>query len=364
MSVIVLVLLIALAFGGEKHDSDHGHEDILKEIHMTEEAVKDLGIKIEPVKKVPAGRIIRIPAEVEENPLLSFSVYSPVEGIVRKIYVKEGDLVKKGQPVAEIYSPELANLIGEIEMARVRMETARKIYERDKELYKQRVIQYTRFYNSMIEYERAQGEYNALKERLRSFGDIKGYHLVLRSPGTGYVVDQNVVLGESVGPDRELFKIHSHDVLWVYGWADERTSHAVSIGMMGKVIHETGNQSCRIDFVGHEVDRKTRRVRIRCVAKNPGHKLKPGMFVKLEIRTGKERAILIPKSAVQEIEGKKVAFVWKGDGFDPREVHIKKEIDGYYVVEEGIKEGERIAISGTVFLKTKLVGVEEGGHTH
>ncbi len=360
MRVLLLLVFSLLVLGGEKHE----HHEEMQEIHMTEEALRELGIKLDVVKKRPAGKVVRMPAEVRENPLLSFSVYSPIEGIVRKIYVKEGDFVKKGDPVAEIYSPELADLIGELEMAKVKMETAKKIYERDKELYSQEVIPYTRFYNSMIEYERAKGEYLALKERLRSFGDIKGYHLLLRSPGTGYVVEQNVVLGEGVGPDRELFKIHSHDVLWVYGWADERSARMIREGMIGRVVHETGNQTCRVDFIGHEVDRKTRRVRIRCVANNPKHTLKPGMFVSLEIRTGGEMAILIPKSAVQDIEGKKVAFVWKGGKFEPREVHIEREVDGYYVVEEGVREGERIAVSGTVFLKTKLVGVEETGHTH
>lgn len=362
MMVLLFLVFLLSAYGGEKHD--HRHEELLKEIHMTQEALRELGIKIAPVKKGPVGRIVRIPAEVHENPLLSFSVYSPVEGIVRRIYVKEGDFVRKGDPIAEIYSPELADLIGELRMARVRMETARKIYERDKQLYEEKVIQYTRFYNSMIEYERAKGEYEALLSKLRSFGEIKGYHLLLRSPGTGYVVEQNVVLGESVGLNRELFKIHSHDVLWVYGWADERSAREIKEGVSAKIVHGELNQSCRVDFIGHEVDRKTRRVKIRCVAKNPKHRLKPGMFVRLEIRTEDGFAIVIPKGAVQEIEGKKVAFVWKGDHFEPREIHIEKEMDGYYVVEDGLKEGEKIAVSGTVFLKTKLVGVEETGHTH
>ena len=121
---------------------------------------------------------------------------------------------------------------------------------------------------------------------------------------------------------------------------------------------------CRIDFVGHEVDERTRRVKLRCIAHNRNHALKPGMFVTLKLRTGKKKALIVPKTAVQDIEGKKILFVWKGDHFEPRELHVEREIDGYYVVEEGVSEGERVAVSGTVFLKTKLVGVEEAGHAH
>ncbi len=371
MMRIVLPLLMSflLVYGGGEHGHEHEHEHEhgevpLEEIHLTEEQIKDLGIELYTVRKEPAGRLINIPAEVKENPLLSYAVFSPVEGIIRKLYVKEGDWVEKGTPVAEIYSPELADLVGELEMARVRMETAKKIYERDKELYAQRVIQYTRFYTSMVNYERAEGEFKALRERLKSYGDVKGYHLILRSPGEGYVVSQNVVLGESVGPDRELFRIHFHKVLWVYGWADERSAREIKEGMRAEVTLSDSLLPCRIDFIGHEVDEKTRRVKIRCVAHNRKHLLKPGMFVTLKVRTGKEKAILVPKTAVQDIEGKKILFVWKEDHFEPRELHILREVNGYYVVEEGVSEGERVAVSGTVFLKTKLVGVEEAGHAH
>jgi cobalt-zinc-cadmium efflux system membrane fusion protein len=365
MIALVLLMVVLFSFGGEKHEHEHKHEHTDSDhITLTDEAIKELGIELYVVRNRPAGKVIRIPAEVHENPLLSFSVHSPVQGIVRRLYVKEGDFVRKGQPVAEIYSPELAGLIGELEMAKVRMESARKIYERDKSLYEERVIQYTRFYDSMIRFERERGEYEALKERVDSYGEVRGYHLILKSPGTGYVVEQGVILGDSVSPDRVLFKIHSHEVLWVYGWAGEDEARELREGSKASVVTAGGGLSCTIDYIAHEVDRKTRRTKVRCIAKNRDHLLKPGMFVKLELSVGRETALLIPKKAVQEIEGERVVFVRTEEGFEARRIHILREIDGYYVVSEGLKEGERIAVSGTVFLKTKLVGVEEGGHAH
>ena len=363
---VLLLALAGLVYAGEEHKheekGDHGHGK--EEIHMTQAHIEELGIKLYTLKKEPSGKIIKMPAEVEENPLLNYSIFSPVEGIVRKLYVKEGDRVKKGSPLAEIYSPELANLIGDVQMAKVNMESARKVFERDRELYSQKVIPYTRFYNSMVEYERAKGEYEALLGKLNSYGEVKGYNLIIRSPGDGYVVSQEVALGDSVGLDSLLFKVHSHEVLWVYGWADERSALELMEGTKAEVESSEGNLPCLIDYIGHEVDRKTRRVKVRCVVKNRKHLLKPGMFVNLIVRTGGRPAILVPKSAVQEIEGEKVVFVRTEDGFEPREIKVLKELDGYYVVLKGLKEGEKVAVSGTVFLKTKLVGVEEGGHAH
>ncbi len=365
---ILSALLLSLVYAGEghKHENEEAHGEELheEEIHLSEEQFEALGIKLYELKKEPAGKLIKLPAEVRENLLTSYAIYSPLEGIVKKLYVKEGDRVKKGSPVAEIYSPELANLIGEVRIAKVNMESAKKIYDRDKTLYEEKVIDYTRYYTSMLEYERAKGEYEALSSKLKSFGELKGYHLLLRSPGSGYVVSQSVSLGESVGMDRELFEIHSHDVVWVYGWADEDSITHIKEGTEAKVISKFGNRPCKIDFIGHEVDRKTRRVEVRCVALNKKHILKPGMFVNLEVKTGGRKALMIPKTAVQDIEGKKVVFVRTDEGFEPREIKVLRELDGYYVVLEGLKEGEEVAVSGTVFLKTKLVGVEEGGHAH
>ncbi len=360
-AILLFIATASLIFAGEKHEHEGLH---LEEIPMTQSQMEELGIKLYTVKKEPTGRAIKIPAEVHENPQLSYTVVSPVEGIVRKLYVKEGDFVRKGSVLAEIYSPELADLIGQREMAKVRMESARKVFERDSRLYKEGVIQYSRYFTSLTEYERAKGEYEALTKRIKSYGKVNGYHLVLTSPGRGYIVEQNVVLGDSVGTDRELFKIHSHEVLWIYGWADEKSARELKEGMKASVITAEGGLSCSIDYIGHEVDRKTRRVKVRCIAKNRDHLLKPGMFVSLLVRTKGKKAILIPKTAVQDIEGKKVVFVRTEDGFEPKEIHILRELDGYYVIHEGLKEGDRVAVSGTVFLKTKLTGVEEGGHAH
>jgi len=350
-----LIVLPVLAFGGDtfKH-----------KIYLTKNQMKLLGIRLYEVKKKPVGRIIKIPAEVEENPTLNYVVYSPVKGIVRRLYKKEGDFVRRGEPLAEIYSPDLVNLIGEVRIAKVKMESARKVFERYKKLYEQKVIKYTIFYNSMVEYEKAKGEYEALLSKLKSYGDIKGYNLILRSPGEGYIVDQNVILGDSVGLDNFLFKIHSHEIVWVYGWAEERTAKDIKEGMKATVLSYEGSLPCRVDYIGHEVDRRTRRVKVRCIVKNEDHVLKPGMFVNLLVKIKGKPAILIPKSAVQEIEDKKVVFVRTEEGFEPRPVTVLKEVGDYYVVLEGLREGEKIAVTGTVFLKTKLVGVEEGGHAH
>lgn len=355
--LLILFSLVFITFGGEEHE----HEEII----LSEEQIKTLGIELYTLKKQEAKSFLKLPAEVHENLSEIYKVYSPVEGVVKKLYVKEGDYVKEREKLVEVFSPEIASLLAEVEIAKVQMESSYRLLKKYESLFKERFIKSTEYYKVLAEYLTSKGKYKALSEKLRSIGEIERGKLVLRTPFSGIVAFQGVSLGESVGIDTEIFEIHTHRNLWVYGWIEEDKRKLLRKGMSGIVLTKSGEkETCKVDFVSHKVDRKTRKLKVRCVAPNEEHTLLPGMFVTLILGVEKGEAFVIPKRAVQEIEGKFYVFVRTEEGFEPREVRILDSLDGFYVVEGKLKDGERIAITGTIFLKTKLVGVEEGGHAH
>ncbi|NPB07318.1 MAG: efflux RND transporter periplasmic adaptor subunit [Aquificae bacterium] len=358
--LLLFLVLAGMLFGGAGHD--HHEEEHADEVYLSEEQMKALGITLYTVRYRPVEETLRVPAEVKENPMLSYEVYSPLEGIVRKLYVKEGDKVKKGQILAEVFSPTLAEILSELRKAEAYYKTAEEKYERYRKLYEQKVIKFIDFFNVKIEYERAKREYRILSEKLKAYGRTKGYNLLITSPGEGYVISQSVVVGDSVDIEKKLFSIHSHEVLWVYGFVPPQKSLSIKEGTHGIVLVNGREVPCRIDYVGHEVDEKTRRVKVRCVAENPDHVLKPNLFVDLLILMGKEKGIVVPKSAVQEIEGKTVVFKYENGKFHPKEIEVLREVNSYLVVR-GLKEGEVIASTGTLFLKKKIAGFE-AVHTH
>ncbi len=365
MMVVLCLLIVLITFGGEEHEHKHGHEEHHEEIVLSEEQIKTLGIELHTLKKQEAKAFLRLPAEVHENLMEIYKVYSPSKGIVRKLYVKEGDTVKKGQPLIEVFSPEVASLVAQVNIAKTRMESSKRLLEKYEKLFKDKFVKSTEYYRVLADYITSKGEYEALTNQLRSLGEVRNNNLILRSPLTGIVALQGVSTGESVGLDTEIFEIHTHRNLWVYGWLEEEKRKLVKEGMKGIVLTKDGDkEECTVDFVSHKIDRKTRKLRVRCVAPNEEHTLLPGMFVTLLIGVQKGEAFMVPKSAVQEIEEKYYVFVRTEEGFEPKEVRILDALDGYYVVEGEIHEGERIAVTGTIFLKTKLVGVEEGGHAH
>ena len=358
---IIFFFLVFITFG----EVEHKHGGHKHKIILSEEQIKTLGIKLFSLKKQEAKAFIKIPAEVHENLLEIYKLYSPLEGIVKKLFVKEGDYVEKGQPLVEIFSPEVARLVAQVKIAKAQMESSKLILERYKKLFKDRFIKSTDYYRVLADYLNSKGRYEALLNQLKTLGRIKNSSLIIYSPLNGLVVAQKISPGESVGLDTKILEIHSHRNLWIYGWLDEEKRKLIKEKMEGFAITKDGErEKCFIDFVSHQIDRKTRKLKIRCVAPNKEHRLLPGMFLTLLIGVQKGKAFIVPKSAIQEIEGKHYVFVKTKEGFEPREVRILDSLNGFYIVEGEFQGGEKIAATGTIFLKTKLVGLEEGGHAH
>ena len=357
MFILLLVFLsFLMAHEGEK---EHHEEEII----LTKEQMELLGIKLARVEKKPASRIIELPATVEEYPKTAYKVYSPIEGIVRKVYKFEGDYVRRGEPLVEIFSPYITELITRVERTKEELKVAEKVYREYEKLYRQKLIRYREYLDAKAKYETLKGRYEALLGELQSFGKIRGRNLLITSPGEGYIVSQNVFLGSSVGIDKLLYEVHNHEKVWVYAWASPEKLKDVRKAKYIEVITNEGNIRCIPDYIGHEVDQQTRKVKVRCTAVNERHNLLPGMFVKVKVYSGKVLGIVVPKSAVKEIEGKHVVFIYEEGKFIPKEVVILKNL-GKELLIEGIHEGEVIAVEGTNFLKTKITGMEEGGHAH
>lgn len=321
-------------------------------IKIEEETERKLDIKFYTVKSEREKEEIKLPARVSEHPDLVAEVHPPLSGIVKKLFVKEGDKVKKGAPLALIYSPQIAELQAQIRVIKVKMQTAQQTLEREETLYKEGVIPYARYYGAKIEYERIKGEYEALVENLKSFGEVVGDSILVRSPIEGYIAEQKVFTGSGVDTSKEMFKIHSHEKLWVYAYASPYEVEKIKKGMKGYVLWQGKKLEGIVDYISHEVDQNTKRVAVRILVENKNDILRPGVMTDALIELGEIKGIWIPAQAVQELRGDNVVFVKVPQGFEVRKVKVIKKI-GDKILVEGLKEGEQIAITGIIFLKTQ-----------
>ncbi len=328
-----------------------------QEISVNPEIKSKIGIKTTVVKYEEVSIYQTYPAVVNEDPTLSFSVSSPVDGIVEYLYVKQGDSVKKGQILMTVYSPKIADIQANIEMAKVKLNTAKQVLDREEILYKEEVIPYVRYYNAKIEYEKALGELNSLKKMLSSYGEIKGNSVILRSKTNGFVADIKVIKGSPVNVGQQIMLIHSHERLWVIAQIPFKDVQNVKVGQTVYVITPTTKKIKGVlNYINHEIDPKTRRNDVRIVVENVGNVLKPNLFVNVEIPVSSIKGLVVPSSAVFVENGKEYCFVKNKDKFVLREIKTGQKDEKYTVVLSGIKEGEEVAYTGVIFLRSSVFG--------
>ncbi len=351
------VLLALILFVGL--NISFAEEEKLEKVKIPEDIIKQLDIKVEKIEKRSLKITKKYPAVVKDDLTLSEAIYSPVEGLIKYLFVKEGDKVKKGQKLALIYSPKIIQIQSQFFLANVQLNSSKQIFEREKQLYESKVIPYSRYFEAKIKFENAAGKVEALKRTLSAFGELEDGLLVLRAGMDGYISQQNVVLGDSVNLGKQIFRIHSHERLWVVAFVPVEDSTMFKKRLKLKIISPIGTTYGVVDFISHKVDPDTKRNEIRIIADNKNETLKPNMFVDVILYKKLTEDLYIPVSAIVFQEDKTLAFVEENGYFYPVEIKIGKRIGDYYQVLAGLKEGQNVVVEGTVHLKAKFFGEAE-----
>jgi cobalt-zinc-cadmium efflux system membrane fusion protein len=322
---------------------------VLAQVMRVDQAtVQKLGIRTQKVRVESHSPETRAPAQLKADMGKSVEVYSPLEGVVKRLYVREGDRVRRGQLLAEVYSPRIAELSAQIRMAQVRLQTAEEALKREELLYKEEVIPYARYFSAKVEYDRALAEYRALLQSRDSLGETRGDNLLVRSPGAGVMVEQKAVLGSSVGLGSPLFKVQDFSRLWAYAYAEPglRVEGRSYLEYEGKLYPAV------LEWVSPRLDPATGKQVLRFVVENTDGKLKEGLKAQIILRGKEQKGVWLPASALQKVRGEHVVFVRVQDGFEVRKVRVILS-SGEKVLVEGISDGEEVAVSGVIFLRAQ-----------
>ncbi|MCS6957293.1 MAG: efflux RND transporter periplasmic adaptor subunit [Aquificaceae bacterium] len=317
-------------------------------IKVDENTMRKLGIRTQVVKVEDQKLEVRLPAVLRANPTLSVEIYPPIEGIVKRLHVKEGDRVSKGQLLAEIYSPKIAEINAQIRMAQVRLKNAEEALKREELLYKEEVIPYARYFSAKVEHERALSEYKALLESRSSLGEVRGDNLLVRSPKGGIVVEQKAVLGSSVGLQSPLLKIQDFSTLWAYAYAEPGFQPESE----GFIEYENRIYPMKLEWISPRLEPQTGKQIIRFSVENRDGKLKDGIRVNVVLRKKGMRGVWLPSQAVQRMR-EDVVFVRNKEGFVAKSVRVLFREDERVLVQ-GLSDGEEVAVSGVIFLKAQL----------
>jgi len=314
---------------------------------------QNMGVRTASVVRRDLSRTVRTVGLVAYEEPRQYSINSKIGGWIEKLHVNEtGQFVKKGQPLLEIYSPELVSAQEEFLLAlnnktNLENSTFPEIAEGARRLY-----QSSR--KRLKLWDISEGQINRL-ERTRRVEK----NLVLYAPYNGIVTMKMAYEGMHTKSGMELFKISDISRVWIYADIYEYELPWVKEGQEAEIILPfVGEKSlkAKVTYLYPYVEPKTRTVKARLELDNPGFELKPDMYVNIRLKTQKvEGALSIPAEAVLHSGEKTTVFVALEDGkFEPREVKIGlQDQDGNTQVIQGLLEGEQVVTSAQFMLDSE-----------
>jgi len=186
------------------------------------------------------------------------------------------------------------------------------------------------------------------------------------APSSGTIVERSVKLGDVVTPATEMYVLSDLSRLWVIAQVPEERLGAMRPGMPVEVRTRAFPErafSGRVTYVSSDLDPETLTVQVRCSVPNPRGDLKTGMYATVRLQSETMRSVLaVPEAAVQRLEDDPVVFVSAGeDAFEVRPVRVGGRLDGDVEILDGLRPGERLAVSGAFVLKSELLQADLAG---
>jgi RND family efflux transporter MFP subunit len=305
---------------------------------------QNMGIRTAMVTRGALRRAIRTVGVIDYNETTLADVTTKFKGWIEKLYVDAtGQQVHRGEPLFEIYSPELYSAQREYLVAIEQGTNAP-----GGAALKTSALTKLKFFDISNE---------QIAELERSGQPRKTMRIV--APQDGFVVEKMVVGGQMVDPGTKTYRLADLGLVWVQAQIYEQDLVFIKLGQEATMTLSylpDREFRGRVTYLYPNVDEKTRTARARMEFHNPGYFLKPGMFATLRVVSELEpSALLIPDMAVLRSGEKTTVFVaLDGGKFDPRTVTLGPQADDdTYQVLSGLKEGERIVTSGQFMLDSE-----------
>ncbi|MDA8122852.1 MAG: efflux RND transporter periplasmic adaptor subunit [Deltaproteobacteria bacterium] len=270
-------------------------------------------------------------------------VSARIGGRVEKLHVDfTGSRVLNGQPLLDIYSPELVATQKEYLVAMAGVERMKGSPYEDARAMSSGLLSAARTRLSLWGVTDAQV---ADLERTKTPATV----FTVFAPASGIVTERLVTTGQYVMEGAPLFSIADMNPVWVQAEIYEFEIHKVPVGTEAVVTTEAwpGKEfRGRVAFVEPFLSPETRTVRVRIELPNPGGLLKPDMFVRVAFKGTRGKELAVPDSAVLVTGERAMAWVEvMRNTFEPRMVKVGHKSNGYYEILSGLKEGDTVVTS-------------------
>lgn len=328
-------------------------ESDTKGIKIDPVTVQNIGVKTEMVQRRKLNKVIRTVGKIDVDETKVYSINTKIMGWVEKLFVDyTGMAVRKGDPLMELYSPELVSTQEEYlqairyqkQMQQSSLEEARKGAGGLVESAKRRLL-----YWDITETEIQELERRGAPKKTMTF----------YSPVNGIVMDKMIFKGKNIMAGMELYKIVDLSTVWIIADIYQYELPWVKVGQQAEVelSYLPGKMFKGIvTYIYPMLSMETRTAKVRIEVRNtPTLDFKPEMYATVKIASPLVvEAVAVSDQAIIHSGERNIAVIALGGGyFDPREVKLGVTAEGYVQVLEGIKEGEKIVVSSQFLIDSE-----------
>jgi multidrug efflux pump subunit AcrA (membrane-fusion protein) len=310
-----------------------------------------LGVRSEAVTRRHLDRTLRTVGRVAIDERRLHHVHTKYEAYVEKLYVNfVGQMVRKGDHLAALYSPELVATQQEYLLA----------YRAQRQLAESGIASVAKGGTDLLEAARQRLLFWDMDpsdiDALERTGQVQRT-VDLHADLPGYVLQKSAVHGMRVTPADILFDVADLEEVWILADVYEVDLATVELGTAAEVTlpYQPGRTwRGKVTFIDPLVDPATRTVKVRVEVANADYALKPDMFADVVLRRELGDALFVPESAVLKPGDRQIVFLDRGDGrLEPREIETGARVEGGYAVLSGLAEGDRVVTSANFLIDSE-----------
>ena len=317
-------------------------------VTVSPQRVQMLGVRTEAAVERALTRSVRAVGTIAVDERRLVVVAPRFEGWIQRLLVNEtGQPVRRGQPLFEVYSPELAAAEQEYVIAR---EAGRAMADADRAVRSSTAGIADAALARLRNFDLPEGELT----RLRRSGTVSRT-LTLSAPIDGVVLEKNAVQGMRFAPGDTLYRLADLSTVWLLAEVFEQDLGLIRPGQeatIGLTAYPERSFEGKVTFLYPTVNATTRTARVRIEIPNPDQLLKPDMYATVEIAAavGTALMVVVPDSSVLDTGTRQTVLVERAAGrYEPRTVSVGRRAEGYVEIRRGVAAGEKVVV-GANFL--------------
>ncbi|SFI80244.1 efflux RND transporter periplasmic adaptor subunit [Nitrosomonas sp. Nm34] len=351
-----------------------GYSQVEGRVEMSDETLKSSGIRIATAIPAIIKPTLKLLGEIIFNEHTILQIVPRIPGMVIAVMGHHGQHVQKGDVLAVIESPMLADLRSQYLVAKRRLTLAHTTYEREKQLWEEKITAKQDYLTAQQQWDEAKIALQLASERLHALGvspessltekNLSRYEI--RTPIPGIIIAKAIVLGESVKEDTAVYTVADVSTVWAAITVYPKDLNVVKVGQVATIkatafdVEGEGTVTYITTLVGGPTRAATARVELD----NQAGRWRPGMFVTAELIAEEIQVpVAVLVEAVQTLRDWAVVFGRYGNYFEARPLELGRSDGTMVEVIKGLSAGEKYAAGNSFAIKAEL-GKAGASHDH